>query len=71
MATAELGGEKIKFKKGGLRDMLGVKNYKFTNMFLFTWFTRFTGLPVYHTSLLVYKTKTRYTDCTSMMEKVK
>jgi len=68
MATAELGGEKIKFKKGGLRDMLGVKNYKFTNMFLFTWFT---GLPVYHTSLLVYKTKTRYTDCTSMMEKVK
>ena len=46
MATAELGGEKIKFKKGGLRDMLGVKNYKFTNMF--TWFTslpyQFTGL---------------------------
>ena len=40
MATAELGGEKIKFKKGGLRDMLGVKNYKFTNMFtsrLFKW----------------------------------
>jgi len=31
MATAELGGEKIKFKKGGLRDMLGVKkDYKFT-----------------------------------------
>jgi len=31
MVTAELGGEKIKFKKGGLRDMLGVKkDYKFT-----------------------------------------
>jgi len=31
MVTAELGGEKIRFKKGGLRDMLGVKkDYKFT-----------------------------------------
>lgn len=31
MVTAELGGQKIKFKKGGLRDMLGVpKDYKFT-----------------------------------------
>ena len=31
MVSAELGGEKIKFKKGGLRDMLGVKkDYKFT-----------------------------------------
>jgi len=31
MVTAELGGEKIRFKKGGLRDQLGVKkDYKFT-----------------------------------------
>ena len=31
MATAELGGKTIKFKKGGLRDMLGVpRDYRFT-----------------------------------------
>tara|TARA_R110000737_G_scaffold11931_3_gene27872 strand:- start:878 stop:1192 length:315 start_codon:yes stop_codon:yes gene_type:complete len=31
MVSAELGGETIKFKKGGLRQMLGVKkDYKFT-----------------------------------------
>ena len=31
MVTAELGGQKIKFKKGGLRDMLGVpRDYRFT-----------------------------------------
>tara|TARA_R110000772_G_scaffold123989_1_gene230433 strand:- start:165 stop:497 length:333 start_codon:yes stop_codon:yes gene_type:complete len=31
MVTAELGGQKFKYKKGGLRDMLDVpKDYRFT-----------------------------------------